>query len=193
MTTVGTHHQLQNFTANHDYRWGTEELVAGLLWTADQLGPLLGKDRLAIGNLSKEGGGDLPETTSHTSGRDVDIPLLMANGEGQHIPSYYHHFDKDGISISHGGRYRFDVARNWKLVESLLQNPHFEIDFLMIYGPLRQMLLEHAKQLGVAQPLQDRAERLLRRPWAGVRPHDNHFHLRIRCPAEDLLSGCRDG
>jgi penicillin-insensitive murein endopeptidase len=193
MPISGRFHVLQPFTVAREVRWGTDQLVQGLLWTAEQVAPLLGSDRLALGHLSLEHGGDVPETTSHESGRDVDIPLLMCNEHGQHIPTYYHHFDEHGVSLTHGSHYRFDVARTWKVVEALLGNPHFDVEFVMVYAPLRQMLLDHARGLGLPPEVLRKAEQKLRRPWPGVRPHDNHLHLRIACPPDDVLLGCRDG
>ena len=185
----GEHHYLQPFTRDQDYRYGTDELVNGLLWVANSMAEA-GIDRIAIGSMSKRGGGDLPLSGSHESGRDVDLPFLMSNPSGAHIESLYHHFNRRGISKTHGNWYRFDVEGNWRLLTSLLACPHFEVQFIVIAPALKKLLLAGAAKRGVSQEAISRIEQILVPPkWA--KPHDNHFHVRIACPKKDVGGRCR--
>lgn len=188
----GNHYAIQPFTVRNGYVWGTCELIDGLRWVADELAGTLQGRPLALGNLSPRKGGEMPISSSHESGRDVDVAPLMADDLGRPIPSYYHHFDRDGISRSHGPRFRFDVARNWRLVEVILACPHFEVEKLVIAPYLRDSLLAYARQQNAAPELVGLAERKLVPPWPGVKLHDNHFHLRIACSVADLAAGCQD-
>ena len=190
----GPHHYLQPYTQQEDYRWGTSELVAGLQWIADRVAETAGVKRIAIGNLSKRGGGDHPLSHSHESGRDVDLPFLMMTDSGKHVESLYHAFDDQGVSRNEDGRgFRFDTARNWLLVAAILECPEVEVAGIVVAPGLRGLLLEHARQSGADAALIDRAARGLIAPPRGAKPHDNHFHLRIRCPADDVPLGCVEG
>jgi penicillin-insensitive murein endopeptidase len=180
---------VQPYTFDADFRYGADELVAGLLWVADRVHETTGIDRIAIGNLSRRGGGDHPLSGSHESGRDVDLPFLMKNGRGTHVESLYHAFDGRGFSKKTGRRHRFDVEGNWRLVRAVIECPAFEVALIVVAPGLKKLLLEHARANDADRGLVERAERLLAPPhWA--RPHDNHFHLRIRCPEGDVEAGC---
>jgi penicillin-insensitive murein endopeptidase len=192
MPARGRHWMLQPFTFRHGYRWTTCELAQGLPAVADSLTEALHGRPLMIGNLSARGGGEMPHSSSHESGRDVDIALLMCDDQGRPRPSYYHRFDREGVSRSHGQRYRFDVARNWRVVEALLLSPHFEVERLVVASPLREALLAHAEAIGTREPLLDWARSRLVPPWPGVTRHENHFHMRIRCSPADASAGCRE-
>jgi penicillin-insensitive murein endopeptidase len=86
---------------------------------------------------------------------------------------------------------RFDLARNWALVEALLVDPAIDVEYLFISERLRDRLLEHAASIHAPADRIDRARRALRQP-PRVPPHDDHLHLRIRCSAADRSQGCVD-
>ncbi|MFT7621209.1 MAG: penicillin-insensitive murein endopeptidase [Myxococcota bacterium] len=177
----GKNYQVRWKARANRWLYGTRTLVEGIRHTALDL-QALGGAPLVVGNLSRRRGGDLPCSRSHNTGRDVDFGLYTLDRDGTSRPAAYHRFDKRGRSLEAGGRYRFDVARNWALIESLLANPQFEVVALVLNPHLERMVLEHARGLGVDSALVARADRLLDRPsWANL--HRNHLHLRIACPA----------
>ena len=178
-------------TRAHRWTFGTRSLVKGVRWTARQLSQP-GAAPLVVGNLSRRGGGDLPCSRSHNTGRDVDFGLfmrdglmadgLMADGKGRGVASRYYRFGRDGRSLEAAGRYEFDSARNWELVKSLLENPHFVVSLLVLNPHLEQRILEHARRVGEPEGLVARAEALISLP-AYANLHRNHLHVRIACPS----------
>lgn len=192
LPVAGKAYLVQPFTVRHELRWGSCALVEGVRAVATSMAPHLAGKPLMIGNLSQRGGGDMPHSASHESGRDVDLGFLLHDDKGRPLPSYYHRFDRAGVSRSHGPRYRFDVARNWLLVRALLQSPHFAVERLVVAPWLRTMLLAHAAASDTPPALLALAHRVVVGPWPGVSVHDNHFHLRIACSDDDRRAGCRD-
>ena len=58
---------------------------------------------------------------------------------------------------------------------------------IFIASPLRARLLAYAERLGAPARTRLRAAELMQQPH-GTLPHDDHFHVRIACPAH--MSGC---
>ncbi len=58
---------------------------------------------------------------------------------------------------------------------------------LFVAAPLRARLLAYAEHAGAPQDTRMRAAELMQQPH-GVLPHDDHFHVRIGCPAH--MNGC---
>jgi penicillin-insensitive murein endopeptidase len=63
----------------------------------------------------------------------------------------------------------------------MLLDPKAHVSHIFIAEPLRQHLLAHAKSIGVAHRLWDRAAMTLMQPSNSL-PHDDHMHVRISCP-----------
>src|SRR6185503_9910697 len=85
---------------------------------------------------------------------------------------------------AHGGKILFDVERNWNVAKSLLNSPILgdQIQFILIHEPLKQKLLDYARDASEDPTLIQRANRLLRNPSEDVSPHNDHFHLRVKPP-----------
>ena len=185
LTPRGTNYRLRGTTVAHRWNYGVEDLIRGIRHTARDVEDRVGGAELVVGNLSREGGGDLPCSRSHNTGRDVDFGLYMVDAAGRSVRSRYYRFDPSGRSLEAGGRYRFDLERNWALVESLLRNPHFHVQWLILNPHLERLLLEHARQSGVAPELIRRAAEVIDLPrYANL--HRNHLHVRILCPENHL-------
>lgn len=176
----GPHHRLRWRARANRWVFGTRPLVEGLRWTATDLAATDGAE-LLVGNLSRQRGGDLPCSRSHNSGRDADLGLYTLDSDGSSVLSHYYRFGPDGRSLEANGRYHFDDARNWALVRSLLENPHFEVATLVLNPALERRVLDYARAAGADADLLSRARRVLELPsYANL--HRNHLHLRIRCP-----------
>ena len=183
-------------------RYGTDELVSAVVRAAGTVEDRYPGSLLGVGDLSGRGGGRTAMHKSHANGRDADLifysvddlgsPLPPANG----MPRYDRHLiSHPPRELSDGGevpsRRIFDVARNWALVAALVSDDSIQVEYLFIAEKLRRQLLEHAAILGEPSALIDRAARALRQPRRAL-PHDDHLHLRIRCPTSDLFQGCVD-
>lgn len=100
----------------------------------------------------------------------------------------------DGASGDSGGEQDalyFDVPRNWTLVRELIANPVADVQYIFIYDPLAQLMLDHARSIGEPDGLIAQAGELLRQPGDSA-PHDDHMHVRIYCDATDRVVGCLD-
>jgi penicillin-insensitive murein endopeptidase len=110
---------------------------------------------------------------------DLGFYAIDAQGKPVHAKSFIQ-FDARLASATVPGA-RFDVPRNWLLVQLLLTDPRAHVSHIFIADTLRYALLTHAKRLGVSHALLVRAELAMMQP-TGAEPHDDHMHVRISCP-----------
>jgi|GEM_PF-525241 len=152
---------------------------------------------LPLGNFSAHGGGDIPYSFSHNSGRDADLGFFVLGEDGEPAtPESLVALDANGraeVVDSRGftHQYTFDAPRNWALVEGLIQADSATLQYIFISNPLKRLLLNEARKQGAKRDLIQKASVLLHQP-GGALPHDNHFHLRIYCSETDAVSGCID-
>jgi penicillin-insensitive murein endopeptidase len=168
--------------AGTDARWGLDSLVGLIERAARAVRKKFPDAVLSVGQLSRKGGGDIDRHASHESGRDVDIGFYIKNTANK--PIYGDHlvsFLPDGTAPSWPGA-RFDDARNWALVASLVGDGRAHITHIFVATPIRARLLEYAAKIGAPHDLRVRASQLMAQP-RGSLPHDDHFHVRIACPA----------
>jgi penicillin-insensitive murein endopeptidase len=165
-----------------DVRWGTEALVGMIDRAARQVRRQFPDAVLSVGHLSRAGGGELDRHHSHESGRDADIGYYVKNHLGK--PAYADHFvafQGDGTAPHWPGAV-FDDARNWLLVAAMLTDPVAHVSHIFVATPLRARLLAYAERIGAPAALRQRAAEVMAQP-RGALPHDDHFHVRISCPA----------
>lgn len=170
--------------------WGTPRLVAALQRAAEAVHEASPQaPPLGVGDMSKARGGPIrPYSRSHQSGRDVDLAFYQVNEQGQPVPAEdLISFDARGYADK--GRRRFDALRNWLLVRSLLQDKEVDVQWMFVSEPLRKALLEEARKLNEPAALLQRAANVLHQP-SDSGPHDDHFHVRIRCTTEERAAGC---
>lgn len=148
-----------------------------------------------LGNFGAEGGGDIPYSVSHNSGRDADVAFFVMDEAGE---SYQMNdllaLDDQGVHTSEDASLmlRFDAARNWALVEGfMLWGGEGKIQYIFVSKALKAMLLDYARTSGARSDLIAAANRLLIQPRSAL-PHNDHFHLRIYCAEADVASGCED-
>ncbi len=185
--------------ATRGLNWGTEELVGLIVRAGRRMKADPGGGTLYVADLSPRQGGRSAWHRSHQTGRDADLHFLMLDEAGRPVPppAAMVTFDATGSSalVDEAGnpvqRRRFDVARNWLLVRALLEDPATDVQFLFIYAPLRQMLLDHAMATGEPVDVVARAAAVMTQPGDSL-PHDDHLHVRIYCPAGDRSLGCHD-
>jgi penicillin-insensitive murein endopeptidase len=163
-------------------RWGLSELVSLLEKAARRMAREYPGTVLNVGDLSRRGGGELDRHRSHESGRDADVAFFVRSAAGKLLaPEKFVSFDGNGTAAAWPGAY-FDDARNWALIAALLDDPSSRITHIFISAPLRARLLRQAEHVAASRELRDRAALVLMQPH-GTLPHDDHFHVRIGCPA----------
>jgi penicillin-insensitive murein endopeptidase len=170
-----------------DVRWGLQPLVAMIDRAGRVVRHQFPGSVLSVGHLSREGGGDIDQHRSHESGRDADVVFYVRSATGkQLLSSHFVAFRGDGTAPTWPGAY-FDDARNWALVAAMVGDGEARVTHLFVAAPLRARLLAYAERAGAPQAVRLRAAELMQQP-RGVLPHDDHFHVRIGCPAG--MTGC---
>jgi murein endopeptidase len=171
--------------------WGTPRLISALERAGrDVQKRVEGSPALGVGNIGRAKGGSLaPYSKSHQAGRDCDLAFYALDAKGPVAAEDLEHFDAS-LNSTESER-RFDVARNWALVASLLSNDDIEVKWLFVSTPLRTALLAHARKVKAPASLLRAAEERLHQP-SDAPPHDDHFHLRLRCTAAERGDGCAD-
>lgn len=169
------------FYAESQARWGLPALVGLLDRAARRVARQFGNAVLSVGDLSRRGGGELSRHHSHESGRDADIGFyLRGPDDKQALADQFLPIASNGKAVGAPGMV-FDDARNWALVEALIDDPEARVSYIFIASHLRARLLRHAEQSGVDSLLRERAANLMLQPHRAL-PHDDHFHVRIACP-----------
>ncbi|WP_437827533.1 penicillin-insensitive murein endopeptidase [Sorangium sp. So ce1153] len=167
--------------AHADVRWGLPALVGMIERAARGVARRYPGAVLDVGDLSRQQGGEVHRHNSHESGRDVDLGFyaLDARGKQVHAP-FFLRFNARLASTNMPGA-RFDLPRNWLLVQHLLTDPRARVSHIFVSDPLRSALIAHAKRIGVSRALLVRAQLAMMQP-TGSEPHDDHMHVRISCP-----------
>ena len=79
---------------------------------------------------------------------------------------------------------------NWALVEQLLEEYPQDVQWIFVSHGVKAALLTYALQAGASLDTVERAVSVLHQP-SDSSPHDDHFHVRIYCPAS-AGAGCVD-
>jgi len=171
--------------------WATPRLVAALERAGREVQKAVpNSPPLGVGNLGRPRGGSLaPYSHSHQAGRDGDLAFYALDGKRPVALDDLERFDRSLTSPD--GKLRFDVARNWALVAALISDDSIQLKWLFVSAPLKEALLAHARNVGAAPEIIAVAERVLHQP-SDAPPHDDHFHVRIRCTANERDEGCVD-
>lgn len=172
--------------------WGTVRLVTAIPAAGDAVRAAVpGSPPLGVGNIGRPRGGSLaPYSHSHQAGRDADLAFYATDADGLAVPAEdLEHFD-DALR-SRESTHRFDVRRNWALAAALLSNPDIDVKWLFVSDALKTALLAEGRRQHAGAALLKRAGEVLHQP-SDAPPHDDHFHLRIRCTAAERKVDCRD-
>ncbi len=183
-------------------RWATPRLVHAL----ERAAAVVAQDfvltaPVRVGDLSSVSGGMHPRHGSHRSGRDVDVIFYLTDAQGRSVHGRgWLAFSRFGLVKERRGSRRasgsgdwffFDDARNWHLVRTLLLDPTIEVQWIFCSYGLKQRLLNYAILHEPNKEVIFRATWVLHRP-SRARAHDDHFHVRIMCSAEERVLGCVD-
>jgi len=187
----GPHHRLQHHVRQSRTYFATTALIDGLLRAVGAVAKAHPDgEQTLIGNLSKRNGGNIPDSRTHNSGRDVDIVFFMERLDGRAVRPNNHHYGRDGLSRRSPKHFRFDIEANWALIEALASNQAMGLQWVIIEPHLELLMLKHAKAQGLSgAELRRYADLMTLPPYAG--PHENHMHLRIQCPVADWQDRCQ--
>ena len=129
-----------------DVRWGLPILINMIDRAARAVHKRFPGAVLDVGDLSQKGGGDLLRHHSHESGRDADLGfyVLDARGKAESTPHGFIKFDTAMASPTVPGA-RYDLARNWALIQELLTDPVARVSHVFIAESIRKDLLAYAR------------------------------------------------
>lgn len=178
-------------------RYGTTEVVRALLGAGLSVHELHGGLPARINDLSLRGGGPIPRHGSHQSGRDVDVLFYQLGPDGAPIEPVGAFFDPEGNGVDFRDSanpkddvpLRIDLPRTWTFVRALIEDPEAALQSIYVAEHLRRLLLDHARNDGAPEATWKRFAQMTCQPSY---PHDDHFHFRFYCSAEDIALGCRD-
>ena len=178
-------------------RYGTVEVVRALVEAGARVDRELGGLPVTIHDLSFERGGPIPRHRSHQSGRDVDALFYQLGPDGQPIESVGAFFDPEGRGVDFRDLatpdddvpLTLDIPRTWLFVQALIEGGHAQVQNIYVAEHIRSLLLAQAVEVGAPAETIARFEATTCQPRY---PHDDHFHFRFFCSAEDVLEGCRD-
>lgn len=163
--------------------FGHPALVLMLSRSAKEIAKAVRGSRMLVGDLSRENGGRLDGHHSHQSGRDADVGFYMKDEKGRPIleAKEFVKFDGEGKATNARG-VRFDDYRNWLLVQSWVKDDRAGLSHIFVSTPLKARLLRFGQSNPEFRPYVADAIKLLKQPEA-AEAHDDHFHVRIDCPA----------
>jgi penicillin-insensitive murein endopeptidase len=182
-----------------DTRWGTATLVQLLERVSARVAQTLpGGEPLYVGDIGAKHGGQHDLHGSHRTGRDVDVLFFLSDARGRSVRgSGFYAFDRRGVSVRSDAKGSarelayFDVARNWALVRELVLDEQALVQWIFCADGIKAMLLAHGAEHEPNPQALVRASYVLHQPSRG-RIHDDHFHIRIGCSAQDRMTGCGD-
>lgn len=160
--------------------WGHPDLISLLERASHVVAKKFPGSVLGVGQMSRKSGGDVGGHASHESGRDADVGFYRKSGKAKMLDARsFSKVAKDGKSADGS---LFDDARNWAFVEALLTDPKVRVNHIFVVKHLRTRMLAEAARVGAAERVRERAAEVLMQP-RHAQPHDDHFHIRIGCPA----------
>ena len=179
-------------------RFGTVELVGGLVRAAAVVERAQPGVPLTVSDLSREGGGEISRHASHRSGRDVDVLFYLRRERGEpFVPAKAIPLDPEGRGTDYGDLadpsddipVRIDLPRTWAFVAALLADDTVQIQQIYVVEHVRAMLLAQGEQAKADPAILARFGDVTCQPRF---PHDDHMHIRVFCTAEDIAGGCND-
>jgi penicillin-insensitive murein endopeptidase len=170
------------YYAESTARWGLPSLVGLIDRAARRVARRFPDAVLSVGDLSRREGGELERHHSHKTGRDADLGFYLRNpGDKPLLPERFITFSARGEATDLPGAV-FDDARNWALVEALIDDGEARVSHIFVARHIRARLLRYADKHGVASELRHRAADVMMQPSQAA--HDDHFHVRIGCPPD---------
>jgi penicillin-insensitive murein DD-endopeptidase len=173
-------------------RYGTDELVDLLVGVSGRVLQKNSGVRLVVADLSGRGGGAAHQWhRSHQSGRDVDLLYYLKDKTGKSFENDAMHVVGPDLVAKDGSGHTVDVPRMWNLVKELLTAPEAPVQWVFVYQPVANAIIEHAIKIGEPEVLVERAKKVCKQPGDSA-PHNDHMHVRVYCSYQDRAYGCVD-
>jgi penicillin-insensitive murein endopeptidase len=118
-----------------------------------------------------------------------EVQMVHYDSKGR--PFVPKHMKKNGYRQPDWKKRRFDVKRNWALVEALVTDPDIRVQWVFVSRELKRLMVRHAEKAKRPSWVIEYARRVMSQPGRSA-PHDDHFHVRIYCPRGDRALGCQD-
>ena len=160
---------------NHNYNWGTPELIAGLHYGVARVRQKYPNSAdLVSGDVSRKTGGRLKRHKSHQSGRDIDI-------------GYYFKGNVQQQYLVDATTKNIDAEKTWAFIEALLDGN--KIQYIFVEYGLQRPLYNYVKYKKKAP--KGYLDRVFQYPRGrqtrlGIirhaRGHRNHMHIRFWAP-----------
>ena len=99
-------------------------------------------------------------------------------------------FDRTGIAKD-GSGITVDIPRMWALVRDLVTAQEATVQYIFMYQPIIEKVVDYAKSIKEPDVLVIRAIRAMKQPGDSA-PHNDHIHVRIYCSPTDRAFGCVD-
>ena len=172
-------------------RFGTDELLDLLTGVGRRLATHKGP-RLVVADLSGPNGGESHKWhRSHQSGRDVDLVYFVRDPKGAPFEAdAMRVFDAQG-KAKDGSGITVDIARTWLVVKELVTAHEATVQWVFMYEPIAQKVLEYALAHDEPEELVARVRLALKQPGDSA-PHNDHMHVRVYCSDRDRYFGCED-
>lgn len=189
----GKDYRIMDQQAQRGTNFGTREMVNLVKSTAQKVAAKYPGSIMHVANMAACGGGEIPWSVSHRSGRDVDIAFYMQGSDGSQIePSEMINIGPDMTGKTRDGRQViFDTARNWTMIRAIILDPDVSVQWIFIANHLKRRLLTFARKHKESKEIIYKASQVMWQPYRSS-AHDDHIHVRIYCPVDDLSWGCRD-
>lgn len=188
----GPHWRILTRQRARGLNYGSGPLAALIEDAAARVGANYPESTVLVGNIGAHEGGAIPYSVSHHNGRDADLAFFATDPEGRPVdlPDLLA-FQDNGRSFAYDGFYRFDAERNWALVVALIESEQASLQYLFVSNGLKALLMNYARSVEVDAAVLAKADIVLRQP-SPRSPHDDHFHVRTFCTADDIMVGCED-
>lgn len=172
-------------------RFGTPTLVGAIERAAREVAHAFpGGQPLRVGDLSTPHGGWQSRHRTHRTGRDADLLFFARDVGGLAVSGGgWLRFDGLGLATMYDRVFRFDEARNWHLVRTLITDEQARVKWIFCSNELKARLLRYAARYERSPEALARAAWVLHQPSHGD-PHDDHFHLRVGCGPSEQRLGC---
>lgn len=173
-------------------RFGTDELVDLIAGASRRALEKNAGIRLVVADLSGRRGGEARQWhRSHQSGRDVDLLYYVRDKDGKPIENDAMHVFRADLVAVDGSGLTIDIPRVWTLVREMLTAPEAPVQWVFMYQPIANAVIEHAIKIGEPEVLVERARRACKQPGDSA-PHNDHMHVRVYCAPGDRAFGCVD-